>query len=204
MAGSDVKAVFITADTNAVDAASVAAAARPNTDFTIDGTDTDGGVATFAAGRIITCTTAGTGDNGKTVTLTGTDVNGDAQTEVITLTGSATAHAGTKFFKTITAAAASAQPAANVSIGMAADAADVIFAGRSRLKGAFIVNSATAGTLNFLTTSPTGTSEMKVGTVASATVTRDVNIPEEGILFSGGVYIQYTIATFTTITAFHA
>jgi hypothetical protein len=87
---------------------------------------------------------------------------------------------------------------------MAADAADVIFAGRSRLKGAFIVNSATAGTLNFLTTSPTGTSEMKVGTVASATVTRDVNIPEEGILFSGGVYIQYTIATFTTITAFHA
>ena len=38
MAGSDVKAVFITADTNAVDAASVAAAARPNTDFTIDGT----------------------------------------------------------------------------------------------------------------------------------------------------------------------
>jgi hypothetical protein len=88
MAGSDVKAVFITADTNAVDAASVAAAARPNTAFTIDGTDTDGGVATFAAGRIITCTTTGTGDNGKTVTLTGTDVNGDSQTEVITLTGS--------------------------------------------------------------------------------------------------------------------
>ena len=204
MAGSDVKAVFITAATNAVDAASVAAAARPNTDFTIDGTDTDGGVATLAAGRIITCTTAGTGDNGKTVTLTGTDVNGDTQTEVITLTGSATAHAGTKFFKTITAAAASAQPAANVAIGMAADAADVIFAGRTRLKGAFIVNSGTAGTLDFLTTSPTGTSAMKVGTVASATVTRDVNIPEEGIIFTDGVYIQYTVATFTTITAFHA
>lgn len=84
MAGSDVQAVFITADTNAADAASVAAAARPNTDFTIDGTDTDGGVATFASARIITCTTAGTGDNGKTVTLTGTDVNGDSQTEVIT------------------------------------------------------------------------------------------------------------------------
>ena len=48
MAGSDAQAVFITADTNAVDAASVAAAARPNTAFTIDGTDTDGGVATFS------------------------------------------------------------------------------------------------------------------------------------------------------------
>ena len=63
MAGSDVKAVFITADTNAVDAASVAAAARPNTDFTIDGTDASAGTATFAAGRRITATTAGTSDN---------------------------------------------------------------------------------------------------------------------------------------------
>ena len=204
MAGSDVKAVFITADTNASDAASVAAAARPNTDFTIDGTDTSGGTATFVAGRIITCTTAGTGDNGKTVTITGTDVNGDSQTEVITLTGSATAHAGTKYFRTVTAAEASAQPAANVSIGMAGGSADVIFAGRSRLKGAYIVNSATAGTLDFLTTSPTGTSIMKLGTVASATVTRDVHIPEEGVLFTSGVYIQYTVSTFTTITAFHA
>jgi hypothetical protein len=136
--------------------------------------------------------------------LTGTDVNGDSQTEVITLTGSATAHAGTKFFKTITAASASAQPAANVSIGMSDSAAEVIFAGRSRLKGAYIVNSATAGTLDFLTTSPTGTSVMKLGTVASATVTRDVHIPEEGVLFTNGVFVQYTVATFTTLTAFHA
>jgi len=204
MAGSDVKAVFITADTNAVDAASVAAAARPNTDFTIDGTDASAGTATFAAGRIITATTAGTSDNGKTVTITGTDVNGDAQTETITLSGVATAHPGTKYFKTVTAASASSQPAGNVSLGMAEDAAEVIFAGRSRLKGAYIVNSGTAGTLDFLTTSPTGTSIMKLGTVASATVTRDVHIPEEGVLFTGGVYVQYTVATFTTITAFHA
>ena len=204
MARSDVKAVFLTADTNAVDAASVSAAERANTDFTIGGTDTSGGVATFASGRIITCTTAGTGDNGKTVTITGTDVNGDSQTEVITLTGSATAHACSKYFKTVTAAAASAQPAANVSIGMAAGCADVIFAGRSRLKGVYIVNSGTAGTIDFLTTSPTGTSTMKLGTVASATVTRDVTIPEEGVVFSAGVYIQYTVSTFTTMTAYHA
>jgi|TARA_R100000458_G_scaffold56674_1_gene61852 hypothetical protein len=204
MARSDVKAVFLTADTNAVDAASVSAAERANTDFTIGGTDASGGVATFSSGRIITCTTAGTGDNGKTVTITGTDVNGDSQSEVITLTGSATAHAGSKYFKTVTAAAASAQPAANVSIGMAAGCADVIFAGRSRLKGVYIVNSGTAGTIDFLTTSPTGTSTMKLGTVASATVTRDVTIPEEGVVFSDGVYIQYTVSTFTTMTAYHA
>ena len=45
---------------------------------------------------------------------------------------------------------------------------------------------------------------MKLGTVASATVTRDVTIPEEGVVFSDGVYIQYTVSTFTTMTAYHA
>ena len=144
MALSDVQAVFFTADTNAADVASVSANERPNTSFTIGGTDTSGGVATFSAGRIITCTTTGTGDSGKTVTITGTDVNGDAQTEVITLPGSATTTAGTKYFRTVTAAEASTQPAANVSIGMSGAAGDVIFAGRSRLKGVFTVNSATA------------------------------------------------------------
>ena len=102
MAGSDVVAVFITADTNAADVASISANERPNTDFTIGGTDTSGGVATFDAGRIVTATTTGTGDGGKTVTITGTDVNGAAQTETITLPGSATTTSGTKFFKTVT------------------------------------------------------------------------------------------------------
>ncbi len=90
MAGSDVVAVFITADTNAADSASISANERPNTDFTIGGTDASGGTATFAAARIVTATTAGTGDSGKTVTITGTDVNGVTQTETITLPGSAT------------------------------------------------------------------------------------------------------------------
>ena len=204
MAGSDVVAVFITADTNAADVASISANERPNTDFTIGGTDTSGGVATFDAGRIVTATTTGTGDGGKTVTITGTDVNGAAQTETITLPGSATTTSGTKFFKTVTTASASAQPAANVSLGHAAGAADVIFAGRSRLQGLNIVCSATAGTLDFKTTSPTGSSVFKVGTVASATATRDITIPDEGLLFTDGIYIQYTVATFTTLTAFHA
>jgi len=204
MARSDVLAVFFTADDNAADNVSVSAAERPDTSFTIGGTDTSGGVATFSAGRIITCTTAGTGDNGKTVTITGTDVNRDAQTEVITLPGSATTTAGTKFFKTVTAAEASAQPAANVSIGMSSAAGDVIFAGRSRLKGAFIVNSATAGVINFTNGSPAGTALMKLGTVASATVSRDITVPDEGVVFPDGVFIQYTVATFTNMTAFHA
>ena len=204
LTGSDISAVFITADANAADNVSVSAAEQANTDFTIGGTDTSGGVATFTAARIITCTTAGTGDNGKTVTITGTDVNGSAQTEVITLTGSATTTSGTKFFRTVTAAAASAQPAANVSIGHAASCADVIFAGRSRFRGINVVCSGTAGILDFVTTSPLGSSTFKLGTVASATATRDITIPDEGVLFESGIFVSYTVSTFGTLTVFHA
>lgn len=207
MAGSDIKSVFIEADLNAADNASVAAAAQPNTDFTIDGTDASGGVATFAAARILTVTTAGAGDGTKTVTITGTDLDGDTITETITLPGSAATTAGTKYFKTVTAAEISAQPAANVSIGHAAGAADVIFAGRSRLKGAFIVNSATGGVITFLTNGSAGTEIMKLGTVASATAERDVTIPSEGLMFDQGIYVTYTGGTdevFTNMTIFHA
>jgi hypothetical protein len=204
LTGSDVKAVHIAADTNAADNVSVSAAEQANTDFTIGGTDTSGGTATFTAARIITCTTAGTGDNGKTVTITGTDVNGSAQTEVITLTGSATTTSGTKFFRTVTAAAASAQPAANVSIGHSASCADVIFAGRSRFRGINTVCSGTAGILDFVTTSPLGSSTFKLGTVASATATRDITIPDEGVLFESGIFVSYTVSTFGTLTVFHA
>jgi hypothetical protein len=207
MAGSDIKSVFVEADTNAADNVSVASADQPNTAFTIDGTDAAGGVATFAAARILTVTTAGSGDGTKTVTITGTDLDGDTLTETITLPASATTTAGTKYFKTVTAAEISAQPAADVSIGHAAGAADVIFAGRARLKGAFIVNSATGGVVTFLTNGASGTEIMQLGTVASATAERDVTIPSEGLMFDQGIYMTYTGGTnevFTNMTIFHA
>ena len=38
----------------------------------------------------------------------------------------------------------------------------------------------------------------------SFTVTGDVTVPDEGVVFSDGVYVQYTVATFTNMTAYHA
>ena len=207
MAGSDIKAVFIEADVNAADNVSVATADQPDTDFTIDGTDASGGVATFAAARILTVTTAGSGDGTKTVTITGTDLDGDTITETITLPGSATTTSGTKYFKTVTAAEISTAPAADVSIGHAAGAADIVFGGRSRLKGAFIVNGATAGVITFTTNGADGTEILKLGTVASATAERDVTIPEQGLVFEQGIYIVYqggTNEVFTNMTVFRA
>ena len=204
MALSDVQAVFLTADTQALDADGISTAATlsGSGNLTINGALASGGSCTFDAGRIVTILSAGD-DSGDTFTVTGTDVNGDAQTEDITGANAGTA-TGTKYFKTVTQIATDGASAGDVSAGVNASAGDVIFAGRSRLKGVFTVNSATAGTINFTNTSPAGTALMKLGTVASATVSRDVTVPDEGVVFSDGVYIQYTVSTFTNMTAFHA
>ena len=204
MSGSDVKAVFITADTQALDADGISAAAAVgnNASLTIEGALASGGSCAFDSGRVVTILSAGD-DSGISFTVTGTDVNGDSQTESITGANAGTA-TGAKYFKTVTAIAAVGDPAGNVSAGVNAAAGDVIFAGRSRMQGLSIVCSGTAGTLSFTTTTPAGTSLLKVGSVASATSTRDVTIPDEGIVFASGMFVQYTVSTFGTMTVFHA
>jgi hypothetical protein len=204
MSLSDVIPVTLTADTNALDADSVAQAQTPSGagNLTINGADASGGVATFSAGRILTVLSAAD-DTGKTLTVTGTDVNGDTQTEEIVPADTGT-KTGTKYFKTVTQVAIDAAAAGNLSVGHNASCADVVFAGRARLKGVYLTSTATAGTIDFLRTSPTGTSMMGLSSVASATATRDVVIPEDGVLFSDGIYVQYTVSTFLTLTAFHA
>jgi len=208
MAGSDVKAKFILADTTAANTDGVCESQTPAgggaQDLTIDGAQASGGVATFTAARLITIASTGA-DDGRTFTVTGTDVNGNAQTETITGPDTATV-TGTLYFRTVTTVSVDDDTAGAIIVGMTNDAFDVIFAERARLKGAFIVNSATAGVVTFTNGSATGTEKLKLGTVASATAERDVTIPDEGVLFENGCYLPYTAGTavFTNITAFHA
>ena len=204
MAGSDVIAVNITADTVALDAdgISVAASVGNNAALTIGGALASGGAVALSHGRIVTILSAGN-DAAKSFTVTGTDVNGDSQTESITGANAGTA-TGTSYFLTISGISAVGNPAGNVSAGVNASAADVVFAGRSRLKGVFLTSTATAGTADFLTTSPSGTSVLKLSSVSDADATRDVTIPDDGVVFSDGIYIQYTVSTFLTATVFHA
>ena len=204
MTGSDVNAVFITADTQALDADGISAAAAVgnNAALVIGGALASGGSCTFDSGRVVTILSAGN-DAAKSFTVTGTDVNGDAQTESITGANAGTA-TGSKYFKTVTGISAVGNPAGNVSAGINNSAADVVFAGRARLQGLNLVCSGNAGNIDFLTTSPIGTSLFKLGSVGSATTTRDITIPDNGLLFTDGIYIQYTQSTFGTMTAFYA
>ncbi len=171
-----------------------AAAARPNTSFTMAAT-------TFAAGHngggaVITATTAGASDSGKTVTLTGTDLNGNSQTEVITLPGSATTTAGTKYFLTVTAAEMSAQPAANVSLGFNNSRGMGMFAGRTALKGFTCCSGGTAEDVKFHSTSALTTSStpfMQYRTNGSADNETHFNIPAPGVLCVDGLTVTYTL-----------
>jgi len=171
-----------------------ATAARPNTSFTMANT-------AFASthnggGAVITATTAGASDSGKTVTLTGTDLNGVAQTEAITLPGSATTTAGTKYFLTVTSAEMSAQPAANVSLGFNNSRGMGMFAGRTALKGFTCCSGGTAGDIKFNSTSALTSSStpfMQYRTNGSADNETHFNIPAPGILCVDGLTVTYTL-----------
>ena len=201
---SDVTAVTITADTLAADddGISANAAVGNNAALTIGGALADGGSVTLSNARKVTITSAGD-DDGISFTIVGTDINGTAQTESLTGADSGVATSAA-FFLTLASITAVGDPAGNVKAGISADSSSIVFSGRARLKGSFLTSTATAGTIDFLTTSTAGTSLMKISSVASATATRDVVIPENGVLFTDGIFLQYTVSTFLTMTVFHA
>lgn len=204
MAGSDVQSTYITADTVVLDADGITTSASLSGAGTlaINGALASTGTVTLSSGRQVTITSA-SDDTGVTFTVTGTDVNGAAQTEAITGADGAAA-TSTKYFKTITEIANSAASAGAVTAGINALAADVVFAGRMRLRAVWVKDSATAGTLEFRQESAAGTANLKFDTIAVSTwAFRDNDIPDEGILFVGGGYVQYTVATFDTLTAFY-
>jgi len=204
MAGSDVQSTYITADTVALDADGITTTASLSGagTLTINGALATGSEVELSSGRQVTITSAGN-DTGVTFTVTGTDVNGAAQTEAITGASGAAA-TSTKYFKTITEIANSAASAGAVTAGINALAADVVFAGRMRLRAVWVKNSATAGTLDFRQESAAGTANLIFDTIAvSSWAFRDNDIPDDGILFVGGGYVQYTVATFDTLTAFY-
>lgn len=82
----------------------------------INGASASGGVATFDYARTISAKSSDVGDTTQTVTVTGTDYWGQAQTELLTLNGTTTVD-GLKAFKTITQVAVSAALTGNLSVG---------------------------------------------------------------------------------------
>ena len=200
MGSSDVKVLTIS-DVNAADADRLVTAARPDTSATMANTTHANGTA-----RNVTVTTAGTGDNAKTCTITGTDVFGDAMTEVITSTSSAETVAGAKYFLTVSAVECSAQYAANITVGSGSLCDQAVEgSNRVRLKGMSVVSGGTAGTVSFYNGAPEdGTALFTARTVGTANQTVDRTIPENGVLFDSGLTVEYTLDVTDMLTIFYA
>ena len=200
MAEVSVQAITIS-DEVVADGDFIVTAARPNTTATLANTS-------FASGgaRLLSVTTAGTSDNGKTTTITGTNVLDEVISEIITSTGSAEAVNGTKYFKTVTSVVCSAQYAANITVGSLASAAQAIFAGPTRLKGFFVVSGAAAGIVSLYDGAPiSGSILFKTRTLGTDnTLINDTFIPGEGVLFRNGAVVQYTVGTVDLMTFFYA
>lgn len=151
-------------------------------------------------------TTSGTGDNAKTCTITGTDVFGNAMTEVITSTSSAEAVAGAKLFLTVSAVECSAKYAANITVGSGSLCAQALQgSNRVRLKGFSIVSGGSTGVVNHYDGTPeSGTILFKSRTIGTDNATVSHSVPGEGVLFKDGMTVQYTVATIDMMTFFYA
>ena len=205
MSSSNIVARYLAADADALNADSVAEtqAKAAAGDLTLNGAKTSGGVATFTAARQITVNSAG---NLATLvfTITGTDINGDELVEAVTGVNNSTVTT-TGYFKTVTQVAVSGSTSgSDVIVGMNANALDVVFAGSIRIKGAYVVYSGSAGTLDFVKGSAAGDTVLKVGTVAAANTVDSIHIPDEGVPSENGSYLKYTAGAFSSLTVFWA
>ena len=193
MSHTDVSAFNTSEGTVAADPDRFVTAARPNTSATMANTTTG-----TTAGRNVTVTTAGTGDNAKTCTITGTDMYGTAQTEVITSTGSAEAVAGTKIFKTVTAVECSAQYAANITVGTgtlyALAVAGQTSAKRMRMRGHSVCSGGTQGSVEYYDGTPeSGTLRVLARADDTEGASVDYVIPANGVLFESGIIVKSTV-----------
>ena len=143
-------------------------------------------------------------NSGNTFTITGTDGNGDAQTEDLTGPGaSATVNSANKYL-TITSIVSDGAIATDIQAGILGTGAltGTVFAGRTRIRGLTGTSKASAGNVVFKNTSITGSSLLTIP-LTGAVANIDPYIPDNGVLFSAGAYINLTAADITGLTVYY-
>ena len=185
--------------------------------FEPDGVDNDQVSATGSATTLVIADGGPYGNLTETITLTssadnsgitfdiiGTDGNGDTQTDTgITGPDSETVSFLTKF-ATVTSIIASGPITTDIQAGILGTGAltATVFAGRTRIRGITGTSKASAGNIVFKNTSITGTSLLTIpltGTAASI----DPYIPDNGVLFKAGAYVNLTAADVTGVTVYY-
>ena len=192
---SDVKSKFFEPD--GVDADQVSASGSATTLVIADG----GPYGNLTE----TITLYSSADNrGNDFTITGTDGNGDAQTEVLTGPNSTSTVNSVNKYLTITSIVSDGAIATDIQAGILGTGAltGIVFAGRTRIRGLTGTSKASAGNVVFKNTSITGTSLLTVP-LTGAVSSMDPYIPDNGVLFKAGAYINLTAADVTGITVYY-
>jgi len=151
--------------------------------------------------------TAANNQSGISFTIVGLDETATAATETLTGPTAGATVTSTKYYSSVTSITAVGNPqtaAGNISAGTGADIAAPIFRGDLRMRGMYAVNTGTAGTVNFVQGSASGTSRLKFNTVAAANSTEYPDIPEDGVVFRNGGYILFDQTKLSSITVFYA
>ena len=192
---SDVKSKFF--EPQGVSAALVSASAAATTLVIADG----GPYGNLTE----TITLYSSADNrGNDFTITGTDGNGDAQTEVLTGPNSTSTVNSVNKYLTITSIVSDGAIATDIQAGIlgTGDLTGTVFAGRTRIRGLTGTSKASAGNIVFKNTSITGTSLLTIP-LTGAVSSMDPYVPDNGVLFKAGAYVNLTAADITGITVFY-
>ena len=149
--------------------------------------------------QTVTLTSSAT-NSGITFATVGTDANGDAQTVAATTGPAASTVSVTGTWLSVTSITASGGITTDISAGVTGGATTgTLFAGRTRVRG-MAGNGAGAGHLNFKNSSTTGTT---LHTEYTRDALIDPYIPDNGILFDSGCYIQGTASAVVGISIFY-
>jgi len=139
-------------------------------------------------------------NSGVNFVVVGTDENGDAQTSASTAGPNTTTKSMPDTWLSVTSITADASIVTDISAGVTAGATTgTLFAGRTRVRG-MAGNGAAAGHLNFKNSSTTGTT---LHTEYTRDALIDPYIPDNGILFDSGCYIQGTAGAVVGISIFY-
>ena len=143
-------------------------------------------------------------NSGNTFTITGTDGNGDAQTEDLTGPGAAATVNSANKYLTITSIISDGAIATDIQAGIlgTGDLTGIVFAGRTRIRGITGTSKAVAGSIVFKNTSITGTTLLTIP-LTGAVSSIEPYIPDNGVLFDAGAYITVPATSVTGVTVFY-
>jgi hypothetical protein len=143
-------------------------------------------------------------NSGNTFTITGTDGNGDAQTEDLSGPGAAATVNSANKYLTITSIVSDGAIATDIQAGILGTGTltGIVFAGRTRIRGITGTSKASAGSIVFKNTSITGTTLLTIPTTGAVDAIEPY-IPDNGVLFDAGAYITVPATSVTGVTVFY-